>query len=244
MLTGDPAAERLMQRMDALEFSQKSLTGEVERLRYERDTLAEEVRALAGVISELQEISGEMRQHLKAVDIMSSERASTPASTYYGGGRVGGGVYSNGSSIPPPPTIVDGVPGEPSLSNDVSNLNQIGHDRMAEGDFTGAQTAFRQYLEFSGNMTDRGDVYFWLGESYYVKGGYADAADAYIASLREAKNGQYAPEAMVKLAATARALGNTAMACQTLQNFPLEYPQAEASIREKAQIESQRSGCS
>ena len=33
MLTGDPAAERLMQRMDSLETSQRTLTGEVETLR-------------------------------------------------------------------------------------------------------------------------------------------------------------------------------------------------------------------
>ena len=39
MLTGDPAAERLMARIDALESSQRALRGELERITFERDGL-------------------------------------------------------------------------------------------------------------------------------------------------------------------------------------------------------------
>jgi len=39
LLTGDPAAERLMTRIDALEASQRALRGELERVAYELDRL-------------------------------------------------------------------------------------------------------------------------------------------------------------------------------------------------------------
>jgi tol-pal system protein YbgF len=257
VLTGDPAAERLTQRMDALETSQRSLTGEVERLRYERDTLQEEVRALAAQIAEMNTLSEDMKRHLKAVEIVASQPGSSRDPIVYGGGRVGGGVY-DGSSIPGPPSIVN----VPSVNADIGGntqglagsgtgaprvdsrvLAQLGQDKMAEGDFGAAQAAFSQYIQQNPTADDVGDIYFWLGETYYVKSGFADAADAYIASMRADPKGIYAPDAMVRLAASARQLGKPAMACQTLNSFPKQYPRANSSVKAKARLEKQRSGC-
>jgi len=263
MLTGDPAAERLMQRMDALETSQRSMTGEVERLRYENETLHEEVRALASQIVALQAISETMELHLQAVEIVAKEQAGQQsgqqdqaqmqqaepsAPIVYGetGVSNASGVYAGGSSFPPPPTIIGGDLAEVQ-GNDISGLALTllltGQELMNEGDFSGAQTAFQQYLDLNPDAADRGDVYFWLGETYYAKSGFSSAAEAYIASMRAAPKGDYAPEAMVKLAATARSLGKTDMACQTLASFPEQYPNAVAAVREKARIENTRSGC-
>lgn len=248
MLTGDPAAERLMQRMDALEAGQRALTGEVERLRYERDGLQEEVRVLASDIANLLSLGEDMRLHLKAVSVVASRPTTVQSapieSSVYGGGRVGGGVYSNGSSIAGPPTIIDGAPTFIApVGNDMGKLAEIGREQMAEGKFSDAQTSFKQYLELNVNAPDRGDVYYWLGETHYVMSAYADAADAYIASMRANPKGSYAPDAMVRLAATARALGQTEMACQTLASFPVQYPNASSSVKSKASLEKQRSGC-
>jgi tol-pal system protein YbgF len=258
MLTGDPAAERLMQRTDALEASQRSLTGEVERLRYERDTLQTEVKTLAGEIAALQTLAEEMKRHLKAVEMAASVPQSQigqqfdpltgapiyggAAGSVLGGGVYGGGVYSDGSSLPPPPVILNG-PTASLETYDMTKLAQVGLEKLNQGDFSGSQSAFIQYLEYNPDAVDRGDVHFWLGETYYAKGGFADAADAYIASMRAAPNGPFAPEAMVRLAGTARALGNTPMACQTLASFPTQYPGATPDVREKARVESTRSGC-
>ncbi len=244
MLTGDPAAERLMQRMDALESSNRSLTGEVERLRYERDNLQDEVRALAKQISDMQKISEDMKRHLKAVDVVANRKKANSSTNIYGGGRSGGAIYQGGSSIPAPPRIIETnpAPSQPETT-DIGKLAKLGQDKLRMGDFGGAQTAFKQYIEFNPDAHDIGDVYFWLGESYYARSAYSDAADAYIKSMRKAPKGQYAPEAMVKLAATARALGKKDMACQTLRSFSSQYPSASSSVRTKVQLEKQRSGC-
>lgn len=253
MLTGDPAAERLMQRMDALEASQRSMTGEVERLRYENDTLQEEVRSLASQIVVLQTIADTMQLHLQAVEIVAQKRTQQTqinvpiiygdtGSSRASSASSASGVYAGGSSFPPPPTIIGGE--QPTVQgNDISGLALLGQERMNEGDFSGAQSVFQQYLDLNPDAADRGDVYFWLGETYYAKSGFSSAAEAYIASMRAAPKGDYAPEAMVKLAATARSLGKNNMACQTLASFPTQYPNAVSAVREKARIEKLRSGC-
>jgi len=137
------------------------------------------------------------------------------------------------SQIPTAPVFKEQTLNIPAPNNDVSQLSAIGQTKLAEGDFSGAQTAFKQYLQFNPDADDAGEVNFWLGESYYVRGGYADAADAYITSMRKDPKGAKAPDAMVRLAATLGKLGNKAEACQTLATFPAQFPNAAANVKEK-----------
>ena len=281
MLTGDPAAERLMQRMDALETSQRTLTGEVETLRFERESLLKQVELMAGELQTKQALIDRIKIHLDAVDLVASETRApnvvqpdpyTPRTygqdqsyhqSYGGGSSVQSDPYS---SLPPAtpysdPSYNSGqlsqIPSAPvfkertigvqenydNYQNDVSELGKTGQTKLAEGDFIGAQTAFKQYLEFNPDATDKGEINFWLGESYFVRGGYADAADAYITSMRVDPEGVKAPDAMVRLAATLRELGNKAEACQTLATFPGQFPNASSSTKEKARVEAARTGC-
>jgi tol-pal system protein YbgF len=271
LLTGDPAAERLLARMDSLEATQRSLTGEIERLRYERENLQAEVEALIGDVRAMQDLSTRMKIHLDAVDLVGQETENRNAPITYGdpGSYSNPTVPYNGpnaqpSPVPGPPVVrekdlvIDGtvMGGQPSdlppaydpqadqvVQNDMSKLGELGVQRLYEGDFVGAQTALSQYLEFNPNAPDAGEMHFWLGESYYVRGGFADAADAYITSMRLDGQGVKAPDAMVRLAATLRQLGNVAEACQTLASFPRQYPNANESVKEKVRIESARTQC-
>jgi len=261
LLTGDPAAERLMQRMDGLESALRTARGEIETLRFERDSLRGDLAALSEDLREIQDYSNRMKIHLDAVDLVAQETqgrtarsgASIPVyegsnnSRTYGGDT---GTYQSGDTILSQPSP---IPGPPSLStqtigvqqdyNDLADLPDTGKRKLAEGDFTGAQQAFRQYLDINGDAPNAGEVQFWLGESYYVKGGYTDAADAYIASMRQDPKGIVAPNAMVKLAATLRELGNVTESCQALSSFPVQYPNAPQEVRDQATIERARSGC-
>ncbi len=259
MLTGDPAAERLMQRMDSLEAAQRSLTGEVERLTYERDNLQGEVQALASQLQDKQALIDRMQVHLDAVDLVASEQRSVSAPRTYGVDESAGfdtqvfpaePYFDDGSTlsgVPQAPVFREETIGfqqyDTGGGNDVAQLGEIGRSKLTEGDFLGAQTAFKQYLDYNPEAADAGEISFWLGESYYVRAGYADAADAYIASMRKDPEGVKAPEAMVRLAATLRELGNQAEACQTLATFPSQFPNASDTAKEKAQIEAARTGC-
>jgi len=266
MLTGDPAAERLMQRIDALEGAQRSLRGELETISFERDNYKAEVEALTQDLREMQSHYNRMKIHLDAVDLVAKETQAArnqalnqtlPQSPSQG--PIILGQNPNPSSIPAAPEFREEAfvvpsnpaPDAPTLpqdegqlpSNDLSELGQIGKQRLAEGDFLGAQTALSQYLEFNPNADDAGEMQYWLGESYFVRGGYADAADAYIASMRLAPQGLKGPEAMIRLGASLRELGQAPAACQTLGSFASQYPNAPVTVKEKAQLEAARTGC-
>ena len=271
MLTGDPAAERLMQRIDALESAQRSLRGELETISFERDNYKSEVEALSADLRDMQAQYNRMKIHLDAVDIVAEEtRAARTQSLNQSiaqplnqgsinQGPIVLGQNPNPSSVPSAPVFreenlvlptnpdgnseTSGQPVNNLPANDLSELGQIGKTKLAEGDFSGAQTALSQYLEFNPNAPDVGEMQYWLGESYFVRGGYADAADAYIASMRSAPQGIKGPEAMVRLGASLRELGQVTAACQTLGSFATQYPNAPVTVKEKAQLEAARTGC-
>ncbi len=272
MLTGDPAAERLIQRMDGLETSQRNLTGENERLRFENETLRKELTALIEDMAAMQMLTSRMKVHLDAVDLVAQEQAQRPANSMQNGfstqpriygeadsfgsvqnespnfnGTIPDEFHSEGSTqlsqVPSAPTFKEVTIPVQENYNDVSKLPELGQQKLAEGDFLGAQTSFRQYLEVNPNAADAGDVNFWLAETYFVRGGYTDAADYYIASMRKAPDGPKAPDAMVGLAATLRQLGKTVEACDALASFPGQYPNASERLRNKARVEAARTGC-
>lgn len=267
MLTGDPAAEALTSRMDAIETGNRNMTGEVERLRFERDNLRAEVIALAEDVRVLQEQATQFNIHLDAVELVSQQgggvRSYAP--------RTYGGEPANGNTVaseqpyvsPNQPSAIPGGP--PSFNqvtvpfqgnqpttlpnaiqsgqNDIAALPSEGRTKLAEGDFSGAQSLFQQYLTLAPDAPDAGEVNFWLGETYFVKGGYADAADAYINSMRKDRDGERAPDSMIRLAMSLRELGNKDQACQTLDSFPSQYPNAPESLRNKRALEISRTGC-
>ena len=255
-LTGDPAAQQLMQRVDSMETTVRSLRGEVEQLRFERDRLQSEVKALADDVRIMQQLSDRVRIHLDAVDIVADERTRQqgPRPVQQQGSLQGTlppsgmppfGSVSSGqpSAVPQPPSVRQvTIPVQQDFA-ELSKLPEAGRTKLAEGNFSGAEGDFSRYLDLNPDAPDAAEVRYWLGESHFVRGRYADAADAYIASMRKDARGSKAPDAMVRLGAALRELGKTAEACQTLRSFRSQYPSAGANVRSKAELELSRTSC-
>jgi len=248
MLTGDPAAERLMARIDALESSQRALRGELERVAYERDGLKGEVMQLRTELQIIQDLAGRMKVHLDAVDLIAQEQ-TRPVQMRTGPVTLGpttpldplGGAPTFGQA---PLVLGQGAPSQPAPpTNDIAQLGQVGKQLLSEGDFVGAQTSIKQYLQFNPDAADVGEMNYYLGESYYVRGGYADAADAYITSMKRDPRGVKAPDAMVRLAGALRELGKVKDSCATLASLPRQYPDASSTVKNKANLEAARAGC-
>lgn len=239
-VTGDPAAERLMQRMDALESSQRALTGEIEQLRYERETLQAEIITLTDKIAVMESQASAPSYVQPAPSVVHPYQPQV-----YGGQPQIHNAEPQAFGEPEPQVLPQSsTPGTMGSSVvDMAELKRIGQDKLYAGDFTGAQLAFKQYIDLNPNAADISDAHFWLAETYFVKSGFSDAADNYIASMRAAPEGDKAPNALIGLAASMRQMGDKDGACQTLQTFAVQFPDIPEDIADKASIEKQRSGC-
>ena len=258
-LQGDPVAEVLMGRLDALEREQRVLTGEMERLAFENRRLRTELEAMGRDVDALlrgpvQPAFGEGPAVLNPDDLEPGDpfAADRAASVQPLQAPPGMQAQRPGAQALPParnPGQADQILPADDLAapqdaiREPDALFNEGEARLFDGDFGGAREAFEAYTAAYPEGEQAGEAWFWLGETYFISADHDAAADAYINALRQDRQGPRAPDALVRLAASLSALGETNRACQVLATFPAEFPNAGDDARRKAERESARIGC-
>lgn len=252
------SSERVERQISELEFNLRKLTGEVELLRLHRDQLKAEVEALSGDIRALQDLALRMRIHLNAVDVVARETEQVKTlerARQKENAPVEEGVGALLSALPTAPifrsvpfslsSVSSGEPAGDHLTPEKSEkaLMDDGLQKLTEGDFLGAQKIFQTYLADYPQSDQLGEVYFWLGETYYVRSNFSEAAAAYIMLLKHRPHIAMAPKALIQLAAATRSLGDTQQACNLLAGLSTYYPDASDDVKAKARRETLRSEC-
>ena len=120
---------------------------------------------------------------------------------------------------------------------------QLLQAQREQGDFGRAESALKAFV--AANPTHRlaGNAQYWLGETYYVRRDYQNAAVAFAEGFQKYPNSEKAPDNLLKLGMTMGQLNQKPKACGTLGELERRYPQASASIKQATQREKQRLGC-
>lgn len=254
-LAGDPVAEQLMVRMDALENEMRDLRGTIEELEFQNRRMRQELERLG------RDVEGLMSGPGAGGSYGDDEMAGGPASAGQNSGRSGGPADLTGNyavTNPEDPYAEEraaatrplGGPGTRTGADaamapvrDPNTLYAEAEGRLLDGDFYGAQEGFETFLSEYPEHERADEAQFWLGETYFINSDYAEAADAYIASLRADGRGPKAPDALVRLASSLSNLGRDNDACQTLGRFSNQFPNANADARARANREATRIGC-
>jgi tol-pal system protein YbgF len=137
-----------------------------------------------------------------------------------------------------PQSLVAGLPG-----GDAQSLYQQGYGALLQKDYAGAEGAFRQLLNAYPKDPLAGDAQYWIGETYYVRGQYKNAADALLKGYKTYKSGQKAPDTLLKLGMALAALGQKDAACSTFNELKAKYPGAPDHIADEAKAERKKAGC-
>jgi tol-pal system protein YbgF len=245
-LQGDPVAETLMARLDAVEREQRILTGEIERLAFENRRMRQELEQLGRNVEAL--LAGAVGQSASGDGPALLEPGEIDPDDPFGEARADDvqplqapdGVRPLRQGSAPQPAALSGPA---DAQADPRDVYAAGRARLLDGDFAGAREAFERYTEQFPQGEQAGGAWYWLGETHFVNGAFDDAADAYIASLRTDRRGPQGPDALVRLGASLDGLGQTGRACEVLATFPQEFPNASVESRRKAQREISRIGC-
>ncbi len=235
MLTGDPAAIRLQQRVDELERQLRDQIGENERLRFENARQRSDIDAIRRELG------------LLGSDVQSAKETARLARAALGG-YITGTIFDPNAPVAVLPPL--GTSADDGAAPDLDEPTQSAEARFAEarkilesGFFEQAFVSLSTFVKDFPDHALSGEALYWLGEIQMVRGDAPAAAKQYLTSLKKFKRGALAPDAMVKLAAAFAAMGDQAEACRTLKLFPKEYPKASAAVKTKAEIESRRAGC-
>jgi tol-pal system protein YbgF len=114
---------------------------------------------------------------------------------------------------------------------------------LRQADYEEAEAALLTFLQRHPDDLLSGNAQYWLGETYYVRGNYQQAAVTFADGYQKYPNSGKAPDNLLKLAMALGELGKSQEACVALGQLRKEFPNAPANIQDRAARERQRHGC-
>lgn len=130
----------------------------------------------------------------------------------------------------------------PPGTDSVALYNQ-GYGDLLRKDYAAAEISFRQLVKHFPNDPLAGKAQYWLGESYFVRGQFKEAADAFLNGYKKYKSGEKAPDCLVKLGMSLAELGQKDAACSTLSEFATRFPSADQHLQDQAKSEQRKARC-
>jgi len=122
-------------------------------------------------------------------------------------------------------------------------LYQQGYGALLQKDYAGAEGAFRELLETYPRDPLAADAQYWIGETYYVRAQYKNAADAFLNGYKKYRSGQKAPDTLLKLGMSLAELGQKDAACSTFSELKAKFPQAPPHVSDEAASWRKKTGC-
>jgi len=245
-----PAVGNLLERQERLrgdlDTRIASLTDSMERLGHRVDQLRGRVDKL---VEDVDFRLGEIERSLSRIaDAVAAQQAVAPATRSAmppsDGRRAAAGASEGTLAFGVKPLTLreqrsgilpEGTP-EERYTFAYSLLRQL--------DFEKSERAFREFLDAHPDHTLAGNGQYWLGETYYVRGNFSQAAAAFLEGYRKMRDGRKAPDNLLKLGMSLQQLGQNGEACATFRQLTAEFPEASDKIKKIAAKGQDRAGCS
>lgn len=212
--------------------------------------MEERVRQMTGQIEELEyrqrQMSDKLDQIIASVAALGQGAApANPAATD------DAGTVNDGSGTLTNQDLAVGESGDAAAAGaaalpDGSEMDQYNYafSLLRKADYEGAEAAFNAFITAHPDSQLSGNAYYWLGETYYVRTRYNDAAIAFLKGYQRFPNGEKAPDNLLKLGMSLARLDNKkAEACATFAELKSKFPDAPQTVRDKAAQESSAAGC-
>ena len=114
---------------------------------------------------------------------------------------------------------------------------------LSQANYGEAELALRTFVEQNPDDPLAGNAKYWLGETYYVRQDFEQAAITFAEAYQRYPDNTKAPDNLLKLGKSLAALGQTQDACGTQGELLRRFPSAPATILQQAKSERQRLSC-
>jgi tol-pal system protein YbgF len=114
---------------------------------------------------------------------------------------------------------------------------------LSQANYGEAELALRGFVDQNPKDPLAGNAKYWLGETFYVRQDYQQAAVTFAEAYQEYPDSGKAPDNLLKLGMSLSALGSQDDACGTFAELLKRYPRAAATVLQRAKQERQRLSC-
>ena len=142
-------------------------------------------------------------------------------------------------SVPPSPPQPGGLSGETPQEQ-----YAYAFGLLRASQYDQAEEALKAFLLQNPDHALSDNARYWLGETFYVRGQYPEAAQQFVDAYQKNPSGAKSADALLKLGMSLSQLGKADEACATFRELSRTQPDASETVRDKAAKEAQRTGCS
>jgi tol-pal system protein YbgF len=120
---------------------------------------------------------------------------------------------------------------------------EFAFDLLRRGAYPQAEATLREFLQKNPKDPLAGNAQYWLGETYYVRNDFQQAAVEFMAGYQKYPKTAKAPDNLLKLGMSLSKLNQTDGACTALGRIGKDYPDAPADVAKLAKAERTRLKC-
>lgn len=133
--------------------------------------------------------------------------------------------------------------GNPLPSGSPEEQYKYAFSLLTKSDYPGAERALHAFLAAHPTHQLAGNAQYWLGESYYVRNDFNNAARAFAIGFQKYPKSAKGPDNLLKLGLSLAALKKTKEACQSYGMLKSEFPKAPQEVMRRAAAEQKHLRC-
>lgn len=241
-----PITARLEVRMSQLEQDLRAVTGRLEDVSYQLRKLDDRLDKLA---SDVEYRLSQVKTGDAGAAGTDSPRSETAAP---GPVAAGGGAVAATPRVVPPAAETDAGKAKPPTPAPTQTASVPSSPRdqyarafaaMEKRNYDDAASGFAAFLKANPDDPLADNARYWLGETYYARAEYARAAEVFLDGYEKNKTGPKAPDTLLKLGLSLAGLDKKKEACASFRELNRAFPNAPATLRERATQEGKRLAC-
>jgi tol-pal system protein YbgF len=114
---------------------------------------------------------------------------------------------------------------------------------LNDQNFTGAEQALKAFIKGYPEHELTGNAHYWLGETYYVRKDFKQAAFTFADGYQRFPKSNKAPDNLLKLGMALGQLGQTKEACTAFSRLLANFPDVERTLKGRIERQRQRYQC-
>src|SRR5579862_34274 len=136
-------------------------------------------------------------------------------------------------------------PGATGLLPSGSVSEQYNHafGLLKKADYPAAEAALKAFIAAHPRDAMAGNAQYWLGETYYTRGRYPEAASAFAEGYKRYPKSAKAADDLLKLGMSLDHANQKKNACLAFAQLDHDFPHPGAAVKDRAAAEKKRLGC-
>ena len=129
--------------------------------------------------------------------------------------------------------VIDSKTTKESKKKAVQQQYQDAYSLLKAKDYKTARTDFEKFIKDNPDNELVGSAYYWLGETFFLRGEFDNAAVNYLKGYQSNIHGTRSPDNLLKLSKSLAKIEKRKEACTTLLKLKKEFPSASTGIKKQ-----------